>query len=144
MRSRLAAGGALLLATVVVSACRLHGQASQSSGPELEIFPKHFLLRPGEQIHYQVRLREGDHSQSVPRYEFAIDDSEIVRPMEPNGDLFIEAVRSGRTHVLVRTPTSERRFTIEVAGPARPRMMAVPHSAVSEIRAKEFPGEARS
>jgi hypothetical protein len=43
-----------------------HGQAPLPSRPELEIFPKHFLLHPGEQIHYQVRVREGDHSQSVP------------------------------------------------------------------------------
>jgi hypothetical protein len=68
--------------------------------PELEIFPKHFLLHPGEQIHYQVRIREGDRSQSVPKYEFAIEKPEIVRPIEPRGELFIEALRPGRTELV--------------------------------------------
>src|SRR5262249_52947818 len=53
------------------------------------------------------------------------------------GELFIEAVRPGRTHLVVRTPTSERRITIDVAGPAQPPIMAVPYRTVKEIRAKE-------
>jgi hypothetical protein len=138
MRSRLVTGGVLLLATVVVGASWLHGQAPQPSNPELEVFPKQFLLHPGEQIHYQVRVREGDRSQSVPHYEFAIEAPGVVRPIEPHGELFIEAVRSGRTQLVVRTPTSERRITIDVAGPAQPPIMAVPYSTVKEIKGKEF------
>jgi hypothetical protein len=38
----------------------------------------------------------------------------------------------------VRTPTSERRITIDVTGPAQPPIMAVPYSTVREIKAKEF------
>jgi hypothetical protein len=34
-------------------------------GTELQIFPKHFLLEPGEVIHYQVRIQKGDRSESV-------------------------------------------------------------------------------
>lgn len=128
----------LLLATVVVAAYQLHGQVPPPSHPELEVLPKHFLLHPGEQIHYQVRVREGGRSQSVPHYEFTIEAPGAVRPIEANGELFIEAIRSGRTHIVVRTPTSERRITIDVTGPAQPPIMAVPYSTVTKIKAKEF------
>ena len=113
-------------------------QVAGRPAPRLEVFPKHFLLHPGEQIHHQVRVREGDRSQSVSHYEFAIEAPGVVRPIEPNGEVFIEAVRSGRTHLVVRTPTSERRITIDVTGPAQPPIMAVPYSTVTEITAKEF------
>lgn len=39
---------------------------------------------------------------------------------------------------MVRTPTSERRITIEVTGRPQPPMMAVPHSTIREIVAKEL------
>ena len=105
-----------------------------SGAPGLEVLPKHFLLHPGEQIHYSVHERSGK-SLSVD-YEFDIGDPEIVRPIEPKGVL--EAVRPGRTELVVRTPASERRVTIEVAGRAQPPMMAVPHSTIREIVAKEL------
>jgi hypothetical protein len=92
--------------------------------------PKHFLLHPGEQIHYQVVER----SRSID-YEVAIKDTKIVRPIEPKG--VIEAVRPGRTELTVRTPTSERRIAIQVAGRPQPPMGAVPFTAVYEITAKE-------
>ena len=44
----------------------------------------------------------------------------------------------GRTELVVRSPTSERRVSIEVAGRAQPPMMAVPYSTVQEIVAKEL------
>jgi hypothetical protein len=59
MRSRLVTGGVVLLATVVVGASQLHRQAPEPSNAELEVFPQHFVLHPGEQIHYQVQVREG-------------------------------------------------------------------------------------
>jgi len=105
--------------------------------PALELFPKQFLLHPGERIHYTVLERSGD---SQPRfaadYEFAIEDAEIVRLIEPTG--VIEAVRPGRTRLVVRTPTSERRISVEVAGRAQPPMTAVHHSTIREIVAKEL------
>jgi len=113
--------------------------AQTRHAPELEVFPKHFLLHPGEQIHYQVRVREGEHSKDVPDYKFSIEDPEIVRPIQhPKGELFIEAVRPGRTQLVVRTPTSETRIYVEVAGPVQPPLMTVPYSTVKEIKAKEF------
>ena len=50
----------------------------------------------------------------------------------------MEAVRSGRTNLVVSTPNSEQRFTITVAGAAQPSFKSVPHTAVREIKAKEF------
>ena len=138
MRHRLVARCLLLFATAVAVTSRLHSQAAETSGPELDIFPDHVRLRPGEQVHYQVYIREGDRSQSVPHYEFAIEEPGIVRPIEPSGDLFIEAVRSGRTNILVRTATAKRRLTVDVAGPAQPPIAAVPYSAVNVIKAPEF------
>ena len=104
--------------------------------PALEVLPKHFLLHPGEQIHYQVLERtENGWPRSVD-YEFAIEDPKIVQPIEPKGVL--EAVGPGRTELVVRTPTSERRVNIEVAGPAQPPMMAIHHSTLRDIVAKEL------
>jgi hypothetical protein len=104
--------------------------------PGLDVLPKHFVLRPGEQVHYQVIERaENGRPRSVD-YEFAVEDSGIVRSIEPKGVL--EAVKPGRTALVVRTPTSERRVPIEVGGDAQPAMTAVPHSAVREIVAKEL------
>jgi hypothetical protein len=103
--------------------------------PRLEVFPKQFLLHPGEQIHYTVV----EHSENGPLsvdYDFTIEDHKIVRPIEPKGVL--EAVAPGHTELVVRTPTAERRVTIEVAGPAQPPMNAVHYSTVKEIVAKEF------
>ncbi|PYS19811.1 MAG: hypothetical protein DMG11_31165 [Acidobacteria bacterium] len=102
---------------------------------ELDIFPKHFLLQPGEQIHYTV-LERSEGSQ--PRFadaKFATEDPEIVRLIEPTG--VFEAVRPGRTELVVRTPTSERRLTVEVAGRAQAPMTAVHHSTLREIVADE-------
>jgi hypothetical protein len=66
----------------------------------------------------------------VRHYEFSIEAPEIVRPIQPSGELFIEAMRSGRTRIVVRTATAERRFTIDVAGPAQPPIAAIPYSTV--------------
>jgi hypothetical protein len=105
---------------------------------QLEIFPKHFRLHPGEQIHHSVVERSENgrpRSRSVD-YEFAIEDPKIVRPIEPKGVL--EAVGPGRTELVVRTPTSARRVTVEVAGRAQPPMKAVHHSMIKEIVAKDL------
>src|SRR5260370_3002849 len=83
--------------------------------PGLEVFPKHFLLHPGEQIHYTVcESREGNQPR-CPDAEFATKDPEIVRLIKPTG--LFEALRPGRTQLVVRTPTSERRATSQLPGP---------------------------
>jgi hypothetical protein len=103
--------------------------------PELEVFPKHFTLRPGEQIHYNVVERSRDGQSRTVDYEFTIENHQIVRPIEK---WVLEAARPGRTELLVRTPSSERRVTLEVAGHALPSLAAVPHSSVQEIVATEL------
>ncbi len=126
----------------------LFGQvAGRPAQPTLEILPEHFLLHSGEQIHYNVleRPKEGSQLQTpcrilvgfeCPDVKFAIEDPKIVRLIDPKG--LFEAVRPGRTQLVVRAPTSERRITVEVVGPAQPPMMAVPHSTVREIAAKDL------
>jgi hypothetical protein len=105
--------------------------------PRLELFPEHFLLHPGEQIHYQVRERsEGSRLREPARYEFATENSEIVRLIKPTG--MFEAVRPGRTELVVRTPTSVRRVSIEVTGRAQLPITAVPNSTIREIVSKDL------
>ena len=94
------------------------------------------MLHPGEQIHYQVLERAENGDLRSVDYEFAVKNPQIVRPIEPKWVL--EAMRPGRTELVVRTPTRERRVTIEVAGPAQPPLVAVPHDTVHEIVAKEL------
>lgn len=109
----------------------------ETDTPRLELLPKHFLLHPGEQIHYQVRERSEDSQPREPaHYEFSVEDPKIIQLIEPTG--LFEAVRPGRTELVVRTRASEQRFRVDVAGGAQPPIMAVPHSALREIVAKEL------
>jgi hypothetical protein len=78
-----------------------------------------------------------DDSQLSVDYDLEIEDPAIVRLIEPSG-VTIEAVRPGRTEVLVRTSTSERRFSVDVAGSVQPPMTAIHHSALTELAAQEF------
>ena len=124
--------------------------SGSASAPELEVLPQYFTLHPGEQIHYTVLERPKGSSPihnpckvlvgfGCPDVKFAILNPKIVRLIDPkeNGGLF-EAIRPGHTQLVVRAPTSERRITVEVVGPAQPPMMAVPHSTVREIAAKDL------
>src|SRR5437867_6588783 len=143
LRTRLAMTSLLLLCLL-----GLFGQvAGRPAQPTLEVLPEHFLLHPGEQIHYNVleRPKEGSQLQTpcrilvgfgCPDVKFAIEDPKIVRLIDSKG--LFEAVRPGRTQLVVRSPTSERRITVEVAGPAQPPMTAVPHTTVREIAAKDL------
>lgn len=74
----------------------------------------------------------------MPHYDFAIQPTGVVRAIGPSGELFIEAVRPGRTNIVVRTPTSQQRITIDVIGPAQPPIRAVPYTTAKEIKGKEF------
>ncbi len=81
-------------------------QVAGRPAPRLEVFPKHFLLHPGEQIHYTVcESREGN-QPGCPDAEFATKDPEIVRLIKPTG--LFEALRPGRTE-LVRRSCQPRR-----------------------------------
>src|SRR5438067_2591995 len=105
-------------------------------GSRLGVFPKRFLLHPGEQIHYTVcEPHEGSQTR-CPDAEFGTKDPEIVRLIKPTG--LFEALRPGRTELVMRTATSERRVSVQVAGRAEKPMTAVPYSTVREIVAKEL------
>jgi len=71
-----------------------------------------------------------------PDVKFATEDPKIVRLIDPKG--LFEAVRPGRTQLVVRSPTSERRITVEVAGPAQSPMTAVPYNTSRKIVAKDL------
>jgi hypothetical protein len=139
----------------------LSGLLVTSSGrpatAEFELFPKHFRLHPGEQIHYNVCPREAVErylSGKLSRGEFrcvdatfSAEDPNVLRLIRvttiKNGeetmvDGVLEAVRPGRTNLVVHTPDSEQRFTITVAGEAQPQILAVPYTSVDRIKAKEF------
>jgi hypothetical protein len=111
-------------------------QAADRPAPSLEVFPKHFLLHPGERIHYTVCESPEGNQARCPDVEFATKDPEIVRLIKPTG--LFEALRPGRTELVARTPTSERRITVQVAGPAQSLMPAVPYSTVRELVAKDL------
>ena len=103
---------------------------------DLELFPDHFRLQPGERIHYTIveHLENGKTRQ--PDGTFAIDDPSIVRVIKPTG--LLEAVRAGRTDIVIRSAGLGRRVTIDVAGDVQAPMMAVPYRGVSRIAAKEL------
>lgn len=129
---RLRHGSLIVLGLLVVLAAG-RGVARTS---ELEVFPKHFSLDPGERIHYQVVERTSDSQTRSVDYELTIENPQIVRAIEPKE--VIEAVAPGRTELVVRTPTAERRIAIEVTRRPQPLMEAVPYRGVREIRAKEL------
>src|ERR1051325_6428078 len=103
--------------------------ATSSASPntsQLEVFPPHFRLQPGERIHYQVLERPHKGSQAkipchvavgfgCPEVKFSVENSNIVRLVNANG--LYEAVSPGRTQLVFRTATLERRITVEVKGP---------------------------
>lgn len=100
-------------------------------GTAFGVFPRHFLLHPGEQIHYTAcrQLPCGD-------AEYATRNAEIVRLVKPSG--LFEALRPGRTELVVRLQGAEQRIPIRVAGPAEAPLSAVPHTAIQEIVAKDL------
>jgi hypothetical protein len=122
-----------LLAFCLLGCCLL---VTGGQAPRLEVFPKHFLLHPGEQIHYTLCESHEGNQPRCPDAEFATEDPAIVRLIKRTG--LFEALRPGRAELVVRTPTSELRVTVRVAGRAETPLIAVPHSTVREIVGKEL------
>ena len=153
-RIRRLATGSLLLFGLFGFLMTISGRPSRH---DFELFPKHFKLRPGERIHYNVCPSEAVERYlkgKLPRRElhcvdakFSTEDPNILRLIpertikngeETSVDGVLEAVQPGRTNLVVSTPNLEERFTITVAGAALPSFKSVPHTAVKEIKAKEF------
>lgn len=112
------------------------GTCRSSGDNGLEVFPKHFLLHPGEQIHYIVLEHSAGNSLRFVDAQFVVEDPSIIRLIKPSG--IFEALRRGRTQLVVRTSTSETSIAIEVSGRARAPLMAAPHSAIREIVARDL------
>src|SRR2546430_1157731 len=88
-RDRYAPFAILCLLLLCLSAL-LRASSASPSTPELEVLPKHFMLHPGEQIHYNVleRPRAGMKPDQpcktlvgfgCPDIKFATEDPTIVR-----------------------------------------------------------------
>jgi len=123
------------LALIVVPG--LNATSGSPAAPGLELFPRHFRLKPGERIHYQVMERsEGTELRFVDA-SFSVEDPTIVRLSEPATGV-LEALRPGRSQLIVHTATSERRVSLEVAGRREPPIVAVPHATVREIATPEL------
>src|SRR5438046_5759524 len=60
----------------------LTASGGSSAAPGLELFPKHFLLKPGERIHYQVMERSEGGQLRFTDAKFTIDKPRIVRLRE--------------------------------------------------------------
>ena len=103
--------------------------------PELEVVPQHFVLQPGERIHYTVCERLSGNHARCPNATFAVSDPNIVRMIDPKG--IFEAVATGHTELLVRTTTARRGINVEVRGPAVPPIASVPYSTVHEIKSND-------
>lgn len=103
------------------------------STPELEVLLQHFILHPGEQIHYTL-CSEGNKPR-CPDGKFTVTDPKIVRMIDSKG--IVEAVTPGGTELVAQIPASQRRITVEVAGEAQSPILAVPYSSVEEITAKD-------
>lgn len=118
----------------ISSAASRDGQfRTANHGSELEVLPKHFVLHPGEQIHYTVLQHSAAGQLRFADATFVIAKPKILRVIRPG---VFEALAPGRTELVVRTQTSEGRVTIEVGGHAQPSIPTVPHSIVGEIGAK--------
>jgi hypothetical protein len=125
-----------LARTGTVAVCLLGSWLQLTAASRLDIFPKHFLLHPGEQIHYTVcQSAEGNQSRCSDA-EFVTRNPDVVRLIKPSG--LLEAVRPGSAELVVRSAGSEQRFTVRVAGRAETPMMEVTHSSVREIVGKDL------
>ena len=122
----------LLLACLLV---RPAASSQPLAGPDLEILPQHFLLAPGEQIHYTACERSEESKPRCPDAKFTITDAHIVRMIDPKG--IFEAVTPGRTELAIQAPNSQRLITLTVTGAAQSPMKAVPYRDVHGIAAKD-------
>jgi hypothetical protein len=105
--------------------------------PAVELFPKHFVLKPGERIHYQVLQRSAGGELRFADATFTVEHPNILRVSEGSTGV-LEAMKLGRAELVVRTPTAKRRVSIEVAGRTEPPIAAVPYTALKQIAANEL------
>src|SRR3954470_24093408 len=104
---RARAGGRRRAVTSLVLLCLLElltASGGSSAAPGLELFPKHFLLRPGERIHYQVMERSEGGQLRFPDAKFTIENPLVLRLSEGSSGV-LEALRPGRSDLVVRTET---------------------------------------
>lgn len=126
---------ALLTALTALGACAITGCGQPKVGG-IEVFPRHFDLRPGETIRYMPLEHTGDGKlQFLDNYEFETGNPHVLELRDQRG--LFQALSPGRTEFIVRSPGSERHYEIEVGGDALPVLTAVPHREVDTIVGEE-------
>lgn len=102
----------------------------------IEVFPRHFELRPGETIRYTpLRQSDGEKLQFLEAYGFETGNPLVLQLKDPRG--LFRAVAPGTTELVVNGPETQQRYDIEVRGPALPPFEAVPYSEVDALTGKE-------
>ncbi len=98
----------------------------------IEVFPRHFDLRPGETIHYMPLEHTGDGElHFFDDYEFETGDPQVLELRDRRG--LFRALSPGRTEFIVKSSQREQRYEIEVRGDTLPALTAVPHGEVDTI-----------
>ncbi len=102
----------------------------------IEVFPRHFDLRPGETIRYMPmqHARRGE-LQFLEDYELETGNPDVLALRDQRG--LFEALSPGHTSFIIRSPASERRYDIVVRGDKLPALTTVPHSEVDTIVGEE-------
>jgi hypothetical protein len=115
----------------------VQGACRRASLGGIEIFPRHFDLRPGEILRYMPMASDSEGElQFFEDFEFDSADPRVIEPGDRRG--LFRAVSPGKTEIIVRSPRAQQRFDIEVRGPALSRLDAVPHSEVDKIVGEEI------
>ena len=84
----------------------------------------------GDQIHYTVMYRRDGAPKFVEDYILEPEDPTVIRVVD---SVWLEAVSSGRSEVLVRSDVGELAFSIDVEPDARPPIPATHHTEVDRI-----------
>ncbi len=126
---------ALLTAVTALGAFAAAGCGQPEVGG-IEVFPRHFDLRPGETIRYTPMEHTGDGElHSFEDYEFETGNPQVLELGDQRG--LFRALSPGRTEFIVKSPQREQRYEIEIRGAALPVLTALPHSEVDTIVGEE-------
>ena len=91
---------------------------------EVEVYPKHFVLRIGEVVHYTALSvgSTGGH-EFLREYEFDTSDASRLRLISKSG--VFEAIAPGPGAIILRARGTERRLQAEVVNEKLPAMEIV-------------------
>ena len=115
--------------------CAIGCDAPETEG--IEVFPRHFELRPGETVRYTPMERaSGGTLQFLDEFEIETGDPQVLELQD--GRSLLRAVAPGRTELIVKSAGTQRRYDIDVAGAALSVLDAVPHTDMDMITGEEI------